>query len=688
MRRGLSRQLLALIVALGVPSVAIAWLGWEVLVSQRADEARLVKARDDEAVRQIGDELLDRLNGIREHEVLAPALDDYSDPAVALVASAQNGALVLPWQSPEPQPEPFRRAIDDVKRVEGEANTIGITRNQPAAAAELLRGELLRTRDPLQQAYLRILLARTLKQSGHRQEANDVYVDLLNLPSEFVDDARQPQPLWQVYAADLLLDDHARDRDVLSRVKRDLASMPEIARWHKSLRTRLERLRHSSDAAVADSAVHDIDILDVRVVRMEQMRRSPLTKQLTDAFHSLDVNGDRWPLFGQPTPQLDTTGLQKGDRTIAVGVFGPDPALFIGTGPERHDGSSLIVAVWADRVLADIRAARRESGRPAFDLVLDDPAADGRKPLRAAFPHQAVVLKPSAADVARFDTAMTKPTKIYMLTLTVVFGLTLLGGHLVWRDTQREIRIAELRSQFVSSVSHELKTPLTAIRMFAETLQMRGENSQLRSEYLETIVNETERLTRLLNNVLDFSKIERGQKHYHFEPAGLADVMNSVARTMRFPLAEQGFALHLEVAEDLPLMRIDRDAIEQAVLNLLSNAMKYSGDSRQIALRLSSRDGEALIQVMDRGLGIPPEEHALIFEKFYRARAHEHRAISGTGLGLALVSHIAAAHGGRVDVESAVGKGSTFTMRLPLETIATSETTPAALEQAHVGDAS
>jgi signal transduction histidine kinase len=228
--------------------------------------------------------------------------------------------------------------------------------------------------------------------------------------------------------------------------------------------------------------------------------------------------------------------------------------------------------------------------------------------------------------------------------------------------------MTELRSQFVSSVSHELKTPLTGIRMLAETLQMPGvADSQTQSEYLNTIVSETERLTRLLNNVLDFSKIERGQKNYHMEIGSISDVLHSVARTMRFPLVEQGFDLQMEISDDVPPISFDRDAIEQAVLNLLSNAMKYSGDSHGIALRLSAENKSARIDVVDRGIGIPPEECKRIFEKFYRVQTPENRAISGTGLGLALVAHVVDAHGGSVEVQSVVGQGSTFTIRLPIQ---------------------
>jgi signal transduction histidine kinase len=203
--------------------------------------------------------------------------------------------------------------------------------------------------------------------------------------------------------------------------------------------------------------------------------------------------------------------------------------------------------------------------------------------------------------------------------------------------------------------------------MFAEALQMRGwDDPQMHSEYLETIVNESERLTRLLNNVLDFSRIERGQKTYRMEPAFLADVVNAVVRTMQYPLAEQGFVLQLEISDGMPPVKVDRDALQQAVLNLVTNAMKYSGKRRDIELRLCSQNENAVIQVADHGIGISHKEQARIFEKFYRAPIPENRAIAGTGLGLALVAHIAEAHRGCVKVHSSPGNGSTFSIHLPL----------------------
>jgi signal transduction histidine kinase len=254
----------------------------------------------------------------------------------------------------------------------------------------------------------------------------------------------------------------------------------------------------------------------------------------------------------------------------------------------------------------------------------------------------------------------------YAAALAIVLSVTLFGGYLLWRDVNREMRIATLRSQFVSSVSHELKTPLTAIRMFAETLQLDRVDAATRKEYLDTIVNESERLTRLLNNVLDFSKIEEGRKAYRRESASLADVVRTAARAMAYPLEQHGFVLRVEIDNSIPPLSIDADALEQAILNLLTNAMKYSGSGRVVDLRLAREGRQAVISVRDEGIGIPEADQARIFEKFYRISTPENQRIPGTGLGLTLVDHIVKAHEGSTHVESSPGRGSTFSIHLPI----------------------
>jgi signal transduction histidine kinase len=272
------------------------------------------------------------------------------------------------------------------------------------------------------------------------------------------------------------------------------------------------------------------------------------------------------------------------------------------------------------------------------------------------------------AGPAADDPAMSAGPWFYWTIVLLVVSVTASGGYFLWRDVQRELRVASLRSQFVSSVSHELKTPLTAIRMFAETLLMgRARDGEVATEYLETIVNESERLTRLLNNVLEFSKLERGTSRFHLVPHAIGEVVQRSVRAMSYPLAQQGFTLRVDIADGLPEVPLDPDALEQALLNLLTNAMKYSGAARTIELAVRRDDRHVTIDVVDHGVGIASEDHERVFEKFYRAATPENRHIPGTGLGLTLVQHIARAHGGSIRLSSTPGEGSCFSLLLPLE---------------------
>lgn len=254
---------------------------------------------------------------------------------------------------------------------------------------------------------------------------------------------------------------------------------------------------------------------------------------------------------------------------------------------------------------------------------------------------------------------------IYAGLIGVVVGVTFFAGYLWWRDTRRELELAQLRSDFVASVSHELKTPLTSVQMLAETLRLRELGRPERHEYLDLILSESNRLGRLLRNVLDFAQVEKGTRVYQPQPVQLGAVLEAVSHVLQQPLQEKHLALEVSGEAALEL-NADPDALEQAVLNLLYNAIKYSHPGGRIAVQTRREEREAVIEVVDQGVGIHPREHRRIFERFYRAPEAHNRRIPGTGLGLALVKHIVEGHGGRVAVESAPGKGSTFAIRLPL----------------------
>jgi signal transduction histidine kinase len=251
---------------------------------------------------------------------------------------------------------------------------------------------------------------------------------------------------------------------------------------------------------------------------------------------------------------------------------------------------------------------------------------------------------------------------------TGAFGLLLvviaLGLGATYRMVRRESEMARLKSDFVANVSHDLKTPLSLIRMFAETLELgRLPDEAARREYYGVITRESERLTRLINNVLDFSR-----QRYDLRPTALEPLVHEAVEAFRHPLAQGGFKVEVDVAPDLPEVSMDADAMGQALANLIDNAIKYSGEGRRLAVSARRGEGsaEVRIEVADDGIGIPAAERERIFDKFYRVGRSETQGRRGSGLGLALVKHVVEAHGGRVTVDSWPGAGSRFAIRLPV----------------------
>ena len=258
-----------------------------------------------------------------------------------------------------------------------------------------------------------------------------------------------------------------------------------------------------------------------------------------------------------------------------------------------------------------------------------------------------------------------------VMLFTAAFGLLLVmiavGVVATYRLVRRETEMARLKADFVANVSHDLKTPLSVIRMFAETLELgRVRDDASREEYYRVMTQESERLSRLIDNVLDFSRIESGRRRYERVPTAVEPLVRDTLEAFAYPLEQQGFKVEVTIAADLPEVPMDAEAIGQALANLIDNAIKYAGPERVVTID-AHREGERLaLAVTDRGLGIPPAEHARIFEKFYRVGRSETQGRRGSGVGLALVRHVVEAHGGTVTVRSAAGEGSCFTLWLPL----------------------
>jgi signal transduction histidine kinase len=256
---------------------------------------------------------------------------------------------------------------------------------------------------------------------------------------------------------------------------------------------------------------------------------------------------------------------------------------------------------------------------------------------------------------------------LYSLVFLLIAGILIFGLILTIRSVSHELELARMKSDFVSTVSHEFKSPLTSIRQLAEMLQSgRVPSEERRQKYYDVLLEQSERLALLTDNILSLAKIEEGRAEFTFETTDISVLLTEVVTSIQERVRHEGFDIGLDVEGPIPLLAVDRTALSQAVTNLVDNAIKYSGDSRRISVSASLEEQAVAIAVQDFGIGIKKEDIDRVFERFYRGGDELTRTVKGSGLGLTLVREIVAAHRGKVHVESEPGRGSVFSIRLPL----------------------
>jgi signal transduction histidine kinase/tetratricopeptide (TPR) repeat protein len=305
-----------------------------------------------------------------------------------------------------------------------------------------------------------------------------------------------------------------------------------------------------------------------------------------------------------------------------------------------------------------------DPGSPPSDPVVSENAltmAGGAFP----FPWRYVV---SRSDIEDLERAAQVENLLVGVLLACLVGLMSFGAYLLVRDVSRQAETSAVRSRFIDNISHELKTPLTLIRLYAETLKnQRHLPEERRREAYEIITGESERLSNMIRNVLDMSRIERDALEFHFQSGSIAETVKSTLESYRHHLDKRGFAVREDIEGEIPPVCFDREAMASVVVNLLSNAVKFSPGLKDVSIKVFRRGQEAVLQVADRGIGIPSREAGRIFERFYRSPNAAGPDPGGSGLGLTIVKHIVEAHGGRIAVESEPGHGSVFSVFLPLE---------------------
>ena len=341
-----------------------------------------------------------------------------------------------------------------------------------------------------------------------------------------------------------------------------------------------------------------------------------------------------------------------------------------------HEGRHYLVVVWHDvpRIVHDVFPALYADAQQSRVNVVDGEGRIvfgpplSRGGLTLGRPFETTLYKwtlnvtmTSAEELA----AAVARRRVLEMVLVGLSGIVVIAGlFVILVAAERERKLSNLKSDFVANVSHELKTPLSLVRMFGELLQSgRVENDEKRRQYLQIIVSESERLGALIENVLDFAKVERGKEAYEFSSGRVGEVVARAVEACRVRAEREQVALEFSVADN-PLVDLDERAIEIAVINLVDNALKYAPDGEAVSIAVRQHNGKIEIRVSDQGSGIPLEDRRRIFERFVRGKTAFGKQVRGSGIGLALVKHIAEAHGGGVWVEDAMPHGSLFVLTL------------------------
>ncbi len=393
----------------------------------------------------------------------------------------------------------------------------------------------------------------------------------------------------------------------------------------------------------------------------QQFKISKLLEYMASGYRKLEPLG---LIDNSPTPQYQESllvfVLDKEETNYQYGAILIDPILFI-----QQALAPKIQAISQEKFVISAISTQNDS---LVYSTMENPKIDlGQTKFFWLFPNYAlnIISKGKTMEVLVQERATNNILLLIGLNLMLFAGLWF-----VFRNMKKALQLAQAKSDFVSNVSHEIRTPLSLISMFAETLQMnRLPNEEKKQEYYNVIGQEANRLTGIVNKILNFSKMEADKKDYEFEASELNGIVANILRTYDYHLINNGFKYKfIEFTKPLKVS-VDQAAIEEAIINLIDNAMKYSNNNKKITIETGKQQGFAFVSVEDNGMGIGKEDQRYIFDKFFRANKGEIHNTKGTGLGLSLVKHIMDAHQGKISVKSELGKGSRFQLLLPISKI-------------------
>ena len=632
-----------------LPAALLAFLGFRAFRQERRLADQQVRDRLERAAELAARGLEEELREWqRVTEAIKPdrtrSIEDLAERVRIAVSEPGAAAVVLlgqprPRLIPESQllydlaPVPARSLAAQLPDTLREAETQELLTKNYSRAIQLY-SEALSTVQPSLRPTLLHRLARTYRKSGQPREALRLYQKLASMEDAHIGDL--PASLLAAYEGGELQSAQGPASGALEFYG-DLVN----GRW------RLDRPRYLFYSATASewltAAAASPDA--VAQLRETEQRKQSLTRAVEEFLR-------------RPRRLIAT------DAAVHVAFWQPDPfaALVL-------SGEFLNRRVWP-------RAFSTTSNGNLEVVLLDSKGGLLFGPAPAAAPQPFGVrvvqdadfiwrIRTQARDARLLYADLVNRQNLYLGMLLLLVMLLTFGTYLTARTVRKELEIARMKSEFVSTVSHEFRSPLAGIRQLGELLMLgRVRDDERRQEYYRLITKESDRLGRLIENLLDFSRMEEGRKEYRPEPLEPAGWLKRVAAEFESESAEKNVHVSLHVPSELPTVQVDREALGCAVHNLLDNAVKYSPGSDTVWLEAERANGGVSIRVRDCGVGIAEEEQKHVFEKFYRGSGEIRERVKGAGLGLSLVKHIVEAHGGTVECQSRPGEGSTFTIHL------------------------
>jgi signal transduction histidine kinase len=610
-----------------VPALALGWLTFELVRTDRALERERLRESAKAAAERAADRIVaashQRLTDLERLVATSGTL-----PANVIRVDVDgdkvtvNPPTALAYYPDTPVSDEHNAVFADGERIEhGERN--------PAKAAAWFADLAAGAKDPAMRAGALLRLARNQHKAGNVTAALATYDRLASIDAVV---GGTPAELLALVGRSSVLDAAGRTTEAKSTGQRLLTALSD-GRWRMGRTT------------------YETYLADARRFAGGTTEDSGERHRAASAFANIY---DRWRAEGSAPPR-EWTIVDDGLVLTAGASDARRLRVLIA-------GAAFLQQAWNGVPEVDVLLTSPE-GTHLLGAIPQDASAAVRTPETSGLPW---TLRVAGGRVETDAPAGIVRRQLLLSGFVMVLLLLAGSAYVTWRGVTRELAVARLQADFVAAVSHEFRTPLASLRHLSDMLaQRRVPDEDQRQQCYDHLVRESGRLERLVEELLDFGRLEEGQYRFRFEPTNLSSLVSDVIAAFAQHSGARGHRVefHGHIRADA---RVDRAAFTRALWNLLDNAAKYSPDADTIWVQLSVDNGKAVIRVRDQGLGIEPAEQAQIFGKFVRGSSASVRDVSGTGLGLAMVRHIVTAHGGQVTVESEPNKGSTFALTLPL----------------------